>query len=105
MALDLTGITIFPYYHKITATTNALEIKLPSQADLIEFENWDSTNEIYIGQNNQADGATFDTDYAFAIPNKQAKKVQLSRSLSRADSVYVASSTGSIVVYIEISDT
>lgn len=105
MAIDLTTVSIFPHYKKITAVTTATEIKLPPAASIVEIANWNSTAvDVYVAQNNQSDGAAFDTDYMFPVPYKNAKKIILARSLQRADSLYIASASGSIDVYIEIVD-
>jgi hypothetical protein len=103
-AIDLRGVFVYPYYRKITVGTTAQEIILPDSVDQIEIANWHSSNDLYVGQNDQTDGATWGTDAQFPIPAKQAKAIPLGRGPARASSMFIAASTGTIDAYIEISD-
>ena len=103
-AIDLRGITVFPYYRKITVGTTAQEVQIPDQCDQIEIANWDSADDLYIGQNFQTDTAAWNTGFMFPIPAKQAKAVPLGRGPARAESLFIAASLGSNDVYIELSD-
>ena len=102
MPIDLSSVSIYPHYHSFDCNTVANEVQLPDGCDQIEIENWHSTNDLYIGQNNQADGQTWDNDYQFVIPAKQAKKILLSRGGARAKKIYIAASTNTIPVNIEL---
>ena len=103
-AIDMRGITIFPHYRKITVGTAAQEIQIPDQCDQVEIANWDSANDLYIGQNGQSDGGTWAGNYQFPIPAKQPKAIPMGRGPARAGSIYVAASLNTIDVYIELSD-
>lgn len=103
-AINLQGVFVYPYYRKITVGTTAQEIILPDSVDQIEIANWHSANDLYVGQNGQTDAGTWDNDFLFPIPAKQAKAIPLGRGPARASSIFIAASTGSIDVYIEISD-
>jgi len=99
---DLSGVCVYPHYQVLTINTVANEIVLPDSCDQIEIENWHSSADLYVGQNNQTDDATWDTGYYFVIPAKQAKAILLSRGGARAKSIYVAASVNTIPVHIEL---
>tara|TARA_Y100001973_G_C5134808_1_gene299734 strand:- start:508 stop:831 length:324 start_codon:yes stop_codon:yes gene_type:complete len=104
MAVDLSAINSFPYYHSIAAApTTATEIKVPETADLVEVENWDAANDIYIGQNGQTDGGSWVAANQFAIPSKNGKQIVLTKGTGRATSIFVAASTGTIAINLEFS--
>ena len=102
-ALNLSAVTVFPHYVKVSTSTSSKEIKLPSGAQAVTIFNWDGSNDIWIGQNGQADSVAFDTDYGIPVEPKKNHRVELAASLARATSIFVAAAAGVIVFYAELS--
>ena len=99
---DLSAVALFPYYLTLNVNTVANEIILPDGCDQLEVENWHSSKDLYIGQNNQTNNEAWNTNYYFVIPAKQAKKISLSRGGARAKRIFLAASVNTIPVHIEL---
>ena len=99
---DLSSVSVYPHYEVLSINTVANEIVLPDSCDQIEIENWHSSEDLYVGQNDQTDDATWNTNHYFVIPAKQAKAILLSKGGARAKSIYVAASVNTIPVHIEL---
>ena len=100
MATDLRGINKFPHCAVIAATTNAHEIKLPSQAAQVTIGC--QTAICLFGQNNQTDATSMGAANMF-VPSGNILTVKIGRGTSRAESVFVAmpTGTGNISVILE----
>jgi len=101
MAIDLQDAAVFPHFKTVTVTTNATEIRLPSQCS--QFTAGSSASAIFIAQNGATDGAAMPTDKQ-GVPAGNAMSLVIGRGESRADSMFVSSQAGSATVVIVLEE-
>ena len=100
MATDLTDKKKFPHYEVITVSTNATEILLPSQCNMVQIGC--PTKQLFVGQNDSTDGQEIPADKRFFVPANNAYEVPIGRGQSRATSIFIASSEGNATVYVAL---
>ena len=101
MATDLRAVSTFPYFAAVSASPSALEIQLPSQCSQVTAGS--DTAAIYIVQNGCTDGGALPAEKMF-IPSNNLLAVKLGRRRSRADSLFVATGTGTATAYIILEE-
>jgi hypothetical protein len=100
MALDVTDKKKFPHYETITVSTNATEILLPSQCNMVQIGS--PSQELWVGQNDCTDGQTIPSDKRFFVPANNAYEVAIGRGQSRAQSIFISAQSGNATVYVAL---
>jgi hypothetical protein len=100
MPLDVTEQKTFPHYEVITVSTNATEIILPSQCNMVQIGC--PQKQLFVGQNGCTDGQEMPADKRFFVPANNAYEAPIGRGQSRAKSIFVASSEGNATVYVAL---
>jgi hypothetical protein len=101
MAIDLSTQNKFPYYKAIFINTNATQISLPSQVSQVTFGS--SSSALWVGQNGCTDGDPMPADKMF-VPANKAFQVRIGRGNSRAQSIFVATQSGTATVYVTLEE-
>jgi hypothetical protein len=101
MAIDLSTQNKFPYYKAIFINTNATQISLPSQVSQVTFGS--SSSALWVGQNGCTDGDPMPADKMF-VPANNAFQVRIGRGNSRAQSIFVATQSGTATVYVTLEE-
>lgn len=112
MSIDLRSSEKFPHFHRVTslASSTLTEILLPPEAGKISIGSVAGT--IHIFQNKDSGGSFTDggtvptgTDLNFLfIPAGNVLSIKLGRGRTRAESVFIAASTGTPDVSIALEE-
>lgn len=101
MALDLRGVTRYPYFKTLSLDISTLEIKLPPSARKITIGS--ETKKLYLSQNGATDAGTLPADYIF-VPASNLLALNIGVGLENPGSVYVSVSTGTGTAHILIEE-
>ena len=88
---------ILPHCHNFTVTQLLTEVVIPTSASIVKVGSQDK--KIFWCQNGGTDGGTLPTNHAF-VPKDNYYPIEMGRGLNRAQSIFVASSSGSATVSI-----
>ena len=103
MAEDLRSANIYPHIHVFTASdSTTTEIQLPSEANRITVGS--SNKALFICQNGASDGGSIPSNKAF-VPSANYLQFKIGRGKNRADSIFIASQSGSATVTLILEET